>query len=481
VSAGGGERLRFGWLHFLLILLLLAMEACWFSLWLSLLDEATGMPARSHPTPGVYLFLVAAFLCAWVTRSTRLSPPARWAFLAVLVVASTLGVVWAGFYADHFPLFSFQWVGLLFSSLLAMSRRFPPEAPLLAMALYAWYRAATIGEASLLADNVMVRFRRGFMALALYAFVAILGRRGIAWEVWAFFFFGVVSMALARLLESRVQVRDWAWARRWLMFLLGAAALTLAGGLLGLSLFSADDFRLPRLMFSLLGQVIGYFLGYLGALPSYVVNWLIEAVRSLLSHLSLPYFEPSLPSSTPGGPSTIAPQPTGLRVAWDVVVTVVALGLLALAMVWVVRRAGRGPRRWREGGEVEREPLPFSTDVLKEGWRRVVGAARRLSPAPRFSARTIRRVYASLVAYAGELGHPRDEAQTPHEFLPTLKLLFPSAQNEVALITEAYVRVHYGELPETGEELRRVRAAWKHLHEREIVERWSLKKMRKRR
>jgi hypothetical protein len=84
-----------------------------------------------------------------------------------------------------------------------------------------------------------------------------------------------------------------------------------------------------------------------------------------------------------------------------------------------------------------------------------VRQARRLLAAAR-----IRRIYARLMRLSARLGTTRPAARTPLEFLPDLQRLFPELPVELEAITQAYVRVRYGELPETIEEVQRVKHAW---------------------
>jgi hypothetical protein len=76
------------------------------------------------------------------------------------------------------------------------------------------------------------------------------------------------------------------------------------------------------------------------------------------------------------------------------------------------------------------------------------------------AAAKIRRIYARLMELSSKLGESRPPASTPLEFLPTLKGLLPEGGDEVQVITEAYLRVRYGELPETNQEVNQVEQAW---------------------
>lgn len=75
-------------------------------------------------------------------------------------------------------------------------------------------------------------------------------------------------------------------------------------------------------------------------------------------------------------------------------------------------------------------------------------------------AARIRRIYARLLDLSAKLGQPRPLSCTPLEFLPSLEILFPDSRRELDVITQAYLRVRYGELPETHQEVEVVETAW---------------------
>ena len=77
------------------------------------------------------------------------------------------------------------------------------------------------------------------------------------------------------------------------------------------------------------------------------------------------------------------------------------------------------------------------------------------------AAARIRQIYADLLDLCNALGQSRQESQTPLEFLPRLEILFPQLQPEIVLVTEAYLGVRYGLLPETKNEVADVEAAWR--------------------
>jgi hypothetical protein len=79
------------------------------------------------------------------------------------------------------------------------------------------------------------------------------------------------------------------------------------------------------------------------------------------------------------------------------------------------------------------------------------------------AAAKIRRIYSHMMELANQLGVPRPPASTPLEFQPVLEDLLPDGREEVRVITAAYLRVRYGELPETNQEINQVENAWDHI------------------
>lgn len=82
-----------------------------------------------------------------------------------------------------------------------------------------------------------------------------------------------------------------------------------------------------------------------------------------------------------------------------------------------------------------------------------------------YTAVSIRRIYKQMMELAEEYGYPKLETQTPYEYQPTLDQAWPQNRPETRLITDAYVKIRYGELPETQAELEAIRQAWRQLQQ----------------
>jgi hypothetical protein len=123
---------------------------------------------------------------------------------------------------------------------------------------------------------------------------------------------------------------------------------------------------------------------------------------------------------------------------------------------------------------VERESLFSGTDVLNDLRKGLLGRLEQIvAMASQFgrhrrSIASIRKIYASMVDLATEAGYPRHTAQTPYEYCNTLYDVFPDGGEAVDGITEAYVRTHYGQVPDTPEKMQRIVQYWERLQEQVV-------------
>ncbi len=133
-----------------------------------------------------------------------------------------------------------------------------------------------------------------------------------------------------------------------------------------------------------------------------------------------------------------------------------ALILVLAALIWK-------PWKQRLSGEDHASTLPLRAALRfpRLFMRRLSG---RLPSGGRLlAAARIRWVYAELMSLAARLGKPRPLSATPLEFLPALQALFPQETETLGAITHAYLKIRYGELPETYEEVQQVLLGWDRL------------------
>jgi hypothetical protein len=195
-----------------------------------------------------------------------------------------------------------------------------------------------------------------------------------------------------------------------------------------------------------------------------------EALQRLAEALTVP-----MPPPTPGAGANSRPGILGaLQVAMAIGIPLLIVGLVLLLTWYRNRRAGaRGADESRESllsaravGENLRSMLRDGLDRLGE----LAGLVNRFGLGARFlAAVSIRRIYANVVRLASDAGYPRARSQTPYEYLPTLYRALPGSEADVQLITEAYVQAHYGQVPDSREELQRIRACWEQVRARGAV------------
>ncbi len=81
------------------------------------------------------------------------------------------------------------------------------------------------------------------------------------------------------------------------------------------------------------------------------------------------------------------------------------------------------------------------------------------------TAASIRNIYQQMCSAAAGVGYARTITETPYEYLDTLAKVWPNNRDQSLLITEAYIRIRYGEIPETKDELEEIREAWRMLEQ----------------
>jgi len=338
------------------------------------------------------------------------------------------------------------------------------------------WRGLRLANMTLSVREAALGFHIGVIVMTLVALVS--AARYVMAFVSAFFFSQLLTMALTRVEivaygSSGRRLPSSGW---WVTALLGStAAVILVAGIvsafvLGLPpdqlFFWLAPFivliTLPLLLLSLpfMGLIERIVRMFITALQS-IVNTLttlaqqIQAIMGQMTHLQPPAFVITI-----------------LRlIAYSIGCLVILLVLAAI--VGVVRMIGRRRAKANGTDSEERESIWSSRDLLRKlrarllnrltQLRNLAGIVDRFGTSGLFAALTIRRMYAQTVRLSASRGYPRPPARTPYEHLATLGLAFPGCESELLQLTEAYVGVHYGELPEQADTLAGIRAAFERI------------------
>jgi Domain of unknown function (DUF4129) len=146
--------------------------------------------------------------------------------------------------------------------------------------------------------------------------------------------------------------------------------------------------------------------------------------------------------------------------------------IILVIILWMAFKLWSDRERRLTGNEEkmnikDRNLLQSILNIFLQGWKRTMDSLDQLTNVKQRkrirAAARVRQVYAELLELCEDLGHPRQYAQTPLEFVPELEHIFPDLSGEIDTITQAYVDVRYGLIPETQNEINDIEVAWKKL------------------
>jgi hypothetical protein len=309
-----------------------------------------------------------------------------------------------------------------------------------------------------------------------------LGRGFPSLESALFLFSSLIAMGGARLssLSHMRGGKGIPFEREWVvgLTLLAIGLLAFAGGvglLAGgpLSLWIGD---LLSIVGRFVSRVLLLILGPLIYLLGSALAWFIRFIEPFFQGLQA---DPIEMTTATGMQEAIESLEEIQGVTWapqlgsilSTALAIVSVSFLFWIILYTVRKYRRG-QLTQGPQEVERIRLSGSVvdylrALLQGRAKRAIEGISSLNPAERFIAATrIRRIYAGLLKLSARLGEPRSPSDTPLEFMETLEKILPDSQEELATITHAYLRVRYGELPETSGQVDEVESAWKRVRKR---------------
>ena len=371
-------------------------------------------------------------------------------FLALLIVSS-------GFY-NNYGLLGGGWLNRLLGDQLS-SATFLNQITSLLLVGVCWWLGLVLGDMRITTSNIFRLFYAELLILILPSifFVADVSEQAV-WLYYVFLFAALMALGLVRVEETARRSQD--QGSPFTVYWLAQIAL--------MALFIVSVVGLAHAL--KLGNGFGLIFALIAPIISVLIFPIVYAGAKLIVLSGFRFVAPVAVGEQP------AEAGTGLQsnaVSEPSTFVSLCAGLLLLLLIFmVVRLMFFTARRWREMAEdFEREEpaaMPSLGDqiseVLEERLTRLglnlpgMGRLRR-----RLAARSIRRIYAAVSALAAERGYPRPAARTPYEHLGVLRQAFPDHEAQVLMITEAYVNVHYGEVPETPEALAEIRAAWQEL------------------
>ncbi len=324
--------------------------------------------------------------------------------------------------------------------------------------------------------------------------------------VWGRFWFGLIMLVVYLLIIDRVTQTSPGFLPFFLYLLSGMLALVV-GRVAFISLFHGSYKNpLGRSWLATIGLTVGGFVslamliaslltGQFGGLLEQLtlglrwllviilfiasIPWLILSVflfpllTMIRDALPAPGAAPTPTSLVPYpdiSPSLrpVLPQPANQVILPQTTVTLIFWSVVLLLVLVYFARARRANLRIRHQSYEDPESLldrdallRQMRDSLRHQARSVLdGLAGRLRGRRYLAAQLVRQLYAQLLDLAQEINQPRPVSLTPLEFLPILEQAMPGLSAELDLITRAYIRVRYGEIPETQAEIATLKQAW---------------------
>jgi len=464
----------------LTVVAMAGMELCWLAIWYVTFSRISQFPVGVFQVAGILgmQFLVSHYL-ARVLNTYQVQPRVRrLVFITGMVLSTWITLQGLLYTPDILP----PWVMLKrILPRFAEPNVIPPEFWVMLVVLFMWSRGVSLARRAPGVDRTQGSFQAGILLFCTYAFFYTdpffqqhLPLRTVLWAFFGFLFLGLIAMSAARIYESGrgrggKQTRV---SRAWLAGIALVALLIVSLGIIPAVLLppQASEYIVRYLLVLLVVLITVIFilaspfiLILLLVLPALQQMWArianaidLSGFGEALQPLDLPdAFERLSGSFAAAKPATL----------W---------GILILAAVAIL--AGLSWRMWAERStDLEEGETLFKGSDL---WKAVQAALRRRlqetqeglrdrfrlrNAGQLMAAARVRWIYARLMGLCARMDHPRPAAVTPLEFLPDLEALFPGHETELDRITGAYVRVRYGEAPETREEVALLQADWERI------------------
>ncbi|MFQ5944780.1 MAG: DUF4129 domain-containing protein [Anaerolineae bacterium] len=474
-----GELALTGRRHLLIGMIALA-EVAWAwpaALLLLAIFGAAGVPISVAAS--LAILLTAIYATRILSRGELSASRARLGLVAASATSSAVILGWDlyGISALRDP----RWIlDLLSVGALRTGGLLTPEAGALGVAAYFWWRGIRLGTGGFGPYAIGQLFTRGLLVLAGTALIGgiALGADTSPFVV-LFFFAGLTAAALARV----VRADEGKAARRP-----GTLWVAVPGATTGLLLLAAvassyfvstrTEFAVPAALRGAWDRILFYLLLPFG----FLAELLLILFRDALSRLWGFFAQAMAGEGEAEPPPILEPTPPGFEAAMDVAAVVLRV-LLFLVFVWIATRAWTRLRPGRAGSVSEVRESVASAGLLAQdlsglasaAWERLVREWNRIADrvAAREDLTTVRGIYAALLRTAAALGFPRRPPQTPFEYLPTLRRVWPAEATSLAEITSGYVGYRYGSVPVPEADLGHMREALNRIRQRESERRES--------
>ena len=451
------------------------MELSWVVPWFRSLTPATRavVPWRAFVVLGG-LFLVAHLLVR-LMNFVHLRVDIRRGVMVVLVILSIL-VGFKTLLYVHEPVNFAELITKPIKAFNDIGSLIPNEFVIVLAVLVASWRGITLAQEIMGPQVVRNNFQLGIMMFLGFAFInTIVTGETPGLFIYLFMFASLIAMGTARIsvISNLRGGGQYPFDHRWFMGIILATFVVVGISALFAG-FAGGELSIVGRLGALALQIFVMFIFLLLSPLLFILPLLIERLQGAsdmagnllraLEELQQMAFQLAYGLSDfleRTGLSLVLPRLKPILL-WGVVIIVALLAVVSLTR-WLTRSRGTKDEDRQsilEKGDlwdILRQSLQDRLRQIGDGLASLAGLRHRQRL---LAAARIRRIYAQLMEMSERLGDPRPVAQTPLEFLPTLEHTFPGREIDLEDITRAYLRVRYGELPETRQEVDQVEESW---------------------
>lgn len=370
--------------------------------------------------------------------------------------------------------FDFSWLRALFTHFVETNNPlWGRDLTIFFLVAFLWWRGISLTSRRVEIHDIGLRLRVGGLLLAPAVIgTSVLYGTPVTIFILLFFLSGLLAIALTRAeqIAREEGERNYPIQPRWLLVIFFTTLLTVVAAAaiaLGLSGESVIIWLDP------LWEAARFAITIIVSTFTYLLFLLLSPLEWLLGFISIRFNLPELnidenpllnfgeQALNADGAARDLSQSGGLALFWlnRLVLLLIVAGVVLLLYLALSRFLSK--RQLAPTSE-EMASGPRSGEGARSGWaarlRRRFNIWQR-----RRAAASIRRIYKQMAEMAAASGYARGPSETPYEYLSALAEVWPDGKAETNLITGAYVRVRYGELPETQAELDEIGAAWRRL------------------
>jgi len=468
------------------ILMLILMEASWITPWFRSLTPETYAVNSLRVLIILILIVLFSHILIRIMEYLHLKKSIRQGVMVTFLIFGSYIGIKTLLYA-HESISLSELVSRPIRSFADLKFIIPVEFIVIITVLIGFWRGVSLAQEHIGPSYVMGHFWTGIVMFVVFIFIISIATGETAGEFFYLFLFSTLIGVCAARMTVVGMVRggkENRFNRSWFLGIVLAALVVVGlssifGGVI------ADKFAwIGSLFFGLFGSIVILVWVIINPVISFLITILgnlfknSQAIKDLgdsfqnLNNLMRGFGEKISSLIEQSGIDSLFSQ-------WaPIIKTIVLVSIIVLIVggiiFWMAFKLWRDRERRLIGDEEKSiirsgNILQSILDILLQGWNRSLNSIEQLTDLRKRqrlrAAVRIRQIYADLLALCESLGQPRPDAQTPFEFMPKLEQIFPEFQPEIGMITQAYIDVRYGLLPENKNEVEDIEVAWKKLHE----------------